>query len=41
MAAILDFHLQGLDLCWNNDSIVFPVFQNMSMHTKMPFYDKY
>ena len=41
MAAILDFYLQGWDYCWNNDSAVFSVFQNMGMHPKIVFYDKY
>ena len=37
MAAILDFHLQGWDYCWNNDSIVFSVFQKFGMHPKTVF----
>ena len=37
MAAILDFHLQGWDYCWNNDSTVFSVFQNMGVNPKIVF----
>ena len=37
MAAILDFHLQGWDYSWNNDSNVFFVFQNMDMHPEIVF----
>ena len=37
MTAILDFHLRGWNLCWNYDSIMFSVFQNMGLHTTIVY----
>ena len=41
MATILDFHRQGWDLWWNNDSTMFSVFQTWVCTPKLSFYDKY